>query len=472
MGHYSKNSGHYLSLAQSTTIAAIATPPGRGGIGIVRVSGPAVQLVMASVLHRQLEPRRAHLTSFHNSNGESIDKGIALFFPAPHSYTSEDVLELQAHGSPVALDLLLSAVCEAGAQLAEPGEFTRRAFLNGRLDLAQAEAVADLIEAASAKAARAAVRTLEGSFSDAIASFDVRLAELRAYIEADIDFADEEIDFLAESDVLERITALQADLANLCKETKRGSILNNGVDVVIAGAPNVGKSSLLNRLANRDAAIVTPVPGTTRDLLHETVVVDGLAFRFTDTAGLRSTQDIVESEGIERARRAAREADLLIHVRDDRYRLTPPNEDQLALPTGIPTIVVHNKIDLSGAMSERLIEPPLTAHSSGTPLAPIAIRLSAFTGDGLDLLIHAIKEVIGYDDDGESNFTARRRHLIALGDVSTATDNAARRLHNGSESELVAEELRLAQQALARIVGERSNEDLLGLIFSTFCLGK
>jgi tRNA modification GTPase len=431
------------------TIAAIATPAGRGGIGIVRISGPAVPEVAKRLLGRVPQARLATYSAFRDRAGELQDQGIALYFPAPHSYTGEHVLELQGHGGPVVLQAVLRACLDAGARLAEPGEFTRRAFLEGRLDLAQAEAVADLIDAASRQAARSALRSLGGEFSAAVRALNAQLIELRALTEAMLDFPEEEVDSLHRGDAAARLAALRQRLDGLLGRSRQGSLLRTGIHVVLAGQPNVGKSSLLNRLAGEERAIVTPVAGTTRDALREPMELDGVPLVLVDTAGLRAATDIVERIGIERARQELERADLVLVVHEAGRSDSAPSD----LPPGIPRIHLYNKSDLLPGF-----RPPAGA-----------LAVSAKTGQGLDALRKAILEAAGWQDMGESVFLARERHLRALECAGRHLGQAAGELQRW---ELFAEELRLAQSALAAITGEYGADDLLGEIFSRFCIGK
>ena len=436
------------------TIAAVATPAGRGGIGIVRVSGPKVPQIAAALLGRLPAPRHAHRSAFRDCRGEAIDDGVALYFEAPHSYTGEHVLELQGHGGPVVMQAVLGAVLDAGARLAEPGEYTRRAFLNGRLDLAQAEAVADLIDAASREAARSALRSLSGEFSAAVSELATGLTELRALTEAMLDFPEEEIDALHRADTERRLGHLRASLETVLAKSRQGSLLRSGIHVVLAGRPNVGKSSLLNRLAGEDRAIVTAVPGTTRDALREPVQIEGVPILLVDTAGLRESGDEVERLGMERTRREMERADVVLVVLEAGRGEAPEH----ALPAGAAQIRVVNKIDLAPEVR------PGRAATQGAE-----VRVSAKTGAGLDALRGAILEAAGWQSPGESVFLARERHLRALGRARAHLEAAALRL---AQWELFAEELRLAQEALAEITGQVTPDELLGEIFSRFCIGK
>jgi tRNA modification GTPase len=440
-------------------IAAVATAPGRGGIGIVRVSGPALAGFAERLSGNRPQPRLASLTTFKSADGRAIDQGIQLYFPAPHSFTGEDVLELQGHGGPVVMQLLLQRCIELGARLAEPGEFSRRAYLNDKLDLAQAEAVADLIEASTAAAARSALRSLSGDFSREIEALLNGLVELRVLVEATLDFPDEEIDVLRDTDAAQRLARLQAGVEDLRDRARQGSLLRNGLHIVIAGRPNVGKSSLLNRLAGFDRAIVTDVAGTTRDALHETIEIEGIPLQFVDTAGLRDTNDVVESIGIERTWKEIERADLILQVVDASQGMTAGDSAiDARLPPALPRIVVENKCDLVGKAAARREE-------GGRAF----VLLSAMTGEGVDLLRLELLRVAGWHQHGEDVVLARERHLVALAEVAHRLDAAADRL---AEIEFCAEELRLAQTALSRITGQFLADDLLGEIFSRFCIGK
>ena len=447
------------------TIAAIATPPGRGGIAIVRVSGPHVVEISRRLLGRVPAPRMATFARFEDHCGAVIDDGLVLRFEAPRSFTGEDVLELQGHGGVVVSRMVLERVCELGARAAGPGEFTLRAFLNDRIDLAQSEAIADLIDSASASAVRCARRSLSGEFSRVVECHRDALVELRAFIEAAIDFPDEELDLLGTPQTAARLEALRAAIAATLAESRRGAVLRNGVKLVIAGAPNVGKSSLLNRLARTESAIVTDVPGTTRDVVRERIVIAGIPFDVHDTAGLRQTSDPVERIGVERATDAIDDADLVLAVVDDRdtsCEAVPSTQARHAADVA-PRILVRNKIDLSGA------EPGVATDGKAMPTA----HVSALEGSGLAELEEAIVECVMRGSTArEDAFMARRRHLDALERVLAALDRAQCRLTVDSAGELVAEELRDAQGALGAITGEFATEDLLAHIFSSFCIGK
>lgn len=446
----------------SDTIAAIATPPGCGGIGIVRISGPRAAAIAGAVLGAVPAPRRAAHRTFRAADGTAIDAGIALYFPAPHSYTGEDVLELQGHGGPVVMGALLRRVVAAGARFARPGEFTERAFLNDKLDLAQAEAVADLIESGTEQAARAAIRSLQGEFSARVQALVEALIQLRTHVEAALDFPEEELDVLADDAWGSRLRDILAALLELQAGARQGALLRDGLHVVIAGSPNVGKSSVLNRLAGRATAIVTDVPGTTRDVLREQIQIDGLPLHIIDTAGLRASADAVEREGVTRAWEEIARADRILLVLDDRTGLGDAERDILArLPAGRPLTVLRNKIDLSGR------SPGVEAGERGPQIA-----VSALTGAGLDLLRAHLKDCAGYQSAGEGSFMARQRHLEALRRARLHLENGERERTRHRAAELFAEDLRQAQSALAEITGEFTGEDLLDRIFSSFCIGK
>lgn len=442
------------------TIAAVATAPGRAGIGVVRISGPAVRNIIEAVTGRTLPARTAVLADFLDANQQAVDRGIALFFPSPHSYTGEDVLELQGHGGPAVLRLLLNRCLELGARPAQAGEFTQRAFLNDKLDLAQAESVADLIDASSAAAARGAMRSLSGEFSVRVKSLNRELVELRALVEATLDFPDEEIDFLDRSDAMGKLNQVRRNLMALQLAAEQGKILREGARVVLIGQPNVGKSSLLNRLAGDEVAIVTEVPGTTRDPLRLELSLEGVPVHVIDTAGLRESQDTVERIGIERAWQEIRQADIALLVIDLTKGLADEDLRILAqLPAGIIKYFIFNKIDLFGDFGGETVS---SGHTE--------IRLSAKTGEGVELLRAAILRGAGWQPSGEAQFMARERHLHALAEAEVALSRAA---DQGRVAiELFAEELRLAHQALGKITGTVSADDLLGEIFSRFCIGK
>lgn len=445
--------------AHADTIAAIASAPGAAGIGVVRVSGPRAAAIAQTLLGQAPAPRHAHFAAFRDNEGALIDRGLLLYFPAPASYTGEHVLELQGHGSSVLLDALLRRVCELGARLARPGEFTERAFLNGKLDLAQAEAVADLIAARSHAGARAALQSMEGVFSRKVDALLQALIVLRVHIEAAIDFPEEEIDFLADPAIARQLQTLRTQLADLLREAQRGVRLNDGLRVAIVGRPNAGKSSLLNALAGSDRAIVTDIAGTTRDVLRENISLDGIALELADTAGLRDTHDPVEREGVRRAHGERERADVVLLVTDTRHA-----EDDLAwlhdLPAGVERIVVVNKIDLDDA------SPRAETHAGASWL-----WLSVKTGTGLETLRERLKQLAGAGS-GEGAFSARRRHVMALEQTADHLDRAAHVLAATRAGELAAEELRQAQHALGEITGTYTSDDLLGAIFSSFCIGK
>ena len=426
---------------------------------MVRISGSGLASLAQSLTKRRLLPRRAHFVSFHDSDDTVIDRGLALYFPAPASFTGEDVLELHCHGSPVVVEMLLKRVFQLGARPAQPGEFSRRAFLNGKLDLAQAEAIAALIESTSEQAARAAGRSLEGEFSRRIQALVEELTLLRVQVEAAIDFSDEDIDFIAEGDVSQRLEKVLVQLRAVQSSARQGHLLQQGMTVVIAGKPNAGKSSLLNRLAQRDAAIVTHLPGTTRDLLRETIQIDGMPLHVIDTAGIRQGGDVIEQEGMRRAREAMQQADRILLVED---AASPGREETgVRLPSAIPLTRIKNKIDL-------------TRHKPGMQKtgAETVICLSAKTGAGLEDLRRHLKTCMGFDAEAEDTVAARRRHLEALQRAGDHLIQAGEELAAGRALELVAENLRLAQQSLGEITGELTTEDLLGRIFSEFCIGK
>jgi tRNA modification GTPase len=443
------------ALTPAEVIAAVATAPGVAGIGVVRVSGPGLAAFAARLAGSAPSPRVATRAVFRDAAGAAIDDGLALFFPAPYSYTGEDVLELHGHGGPVVLQMLLRRCLELGARLAEPGEFTRRAFLNDKLDLAQAEAVADVIEASTEAAARCAVRSLQGEFSSAVRALVDRLIELRMLVEATLDFPEEELDPLDRADARGRLERLRAALDDTLDRARQGSLLRSGLHVVLAGQPNVGKSSLLNRLAGEELAIVTPIPGTTRDTVRQAIQIEGVPLHLVDTAGLRETADEVERLGIARAWSAIERADVVVLIVDARAGVTAADEAIVAkLPARLPRVVVHNKIDLAG------IAPRIDG---------AAIYLSAKTGAGLDLLRMHLLERAGRHSAEESLFIARERHLVAL---RRAAEHLRAAAGQTGSAELLAEELRLAQAALSAITGEFTAHDLLGEIFARFCIGK
>ena len=443
------------------TIAAVATPPGRGGVGIIRLSGSIAYSIALKLTHKKIiKPRYAHYSSFYSQEGELIDQGLLLYFKAPHSFTGEDVIELQVHGAPMVLDRLLSECVLLGACLARPGEFSERAFLNDKIDLTQAEAIADLIHASSQTAARMAIRSLQGDFSKKIQALNEEIIQLRLYVEAAIDFPEEEIDFLSEGNVGSKLNTILNHLNTIRVSANQGAMLREGLSVVIAGRPNAGKSTLINCLAGRDVAIVTAIAGTTRDVMREHILLDDIPLHLIDTAGLRHSDDLVEQEGIKRAWDEVRRADCLLMVID-----TCQPGDELGelskeihaqLPPNVPVIHVFNKIDESG----------IAAKSQDH-----AIYLSAKSGEGVALLKEKIKDVVGYQTT-EGQFLARRRHLHALDEAKVLLLAGAHQLEMQRAGELLAEDLRLAHQSLCEITGEFTSDDLLGKIFSSFCIGK
>ncbi len=450
-------------MTRTDTIVAAATPPGRGGIGIVRLSGPKVPELAAVILGELPLPRRATFARFLDAHQEPVDAGLALFFPAPHSYTGEHVLELHGHGGPLVVEALVARVVELGARRAQPGEFTQRAFLNDKLDLAQAEAIADLIDAGSREAVRAAMRSLQGEFSTMVRGLTDAVIELRTYVEAAIDFPEEEIDFLADRQLAERFRSVREHFAGVEQSARQGRLLREGMTVVIAGRPNAGKSSLLNRLAGYDAAIVTPIPGTTRDIVRERINIDGMPLHILDTAGLRQGGDEVEAEGIRRAQAEMHRADRLLFVIDiiDDPSGRAFQEERHHLPGDVPVTLIFNK-------SDRAVALPVADTTAGPP----RITLSARTGEGVDALRAHLKLCMGYQTLDAGTVSARQRHLDALLRARAYTEEAARQLQERRAGELVAEELRAAQQALNEITGEFTSDDLLGRIFSSFCIGK
>lgn len=446
------------------TITAIATPSGRGGVGIVRVSGPLSAKIAKNIIGFEPKLRYAHYASFVDQSQKVIDQGIALFFQAPNSFTGEDVLELQGHGGPVVLDQLLKAVLEHGARLAKPGEFSEQAFLNNKLDLTQAEAIADLINAESEHAARCALRSLQGEFSTKINAIVDQLIKLRMYVEAAIDFPEEEIDFLSQSHVLSDTKKLLTTIEVLLATAQQGALIREGITVVISGPPNAGKSSLLNLLSGRQSAIVTDIAGTTRDVLREKIIIDGMPLHIIDTAGLRETHDIIEQEGIRRAKEALKEADLVLYLLDVAQEKNLHDElltlsEEISV--NVPSIIILNKIDLAST-SPALIEKNGKTH----------LYLSVKKQLGIDLLVQTLKEKVGYQTATEGNFIARRRHVDALNRALQHVNSGIMQLEVYRAGELLAEELRLAQETLSSITGIFTSDDLLGEIFSSFCIGK
>jgi tRNA modification GTPase len=437
------------------TIVAAATPPGTGGIGIVRLSGQQTEHIARSLLGSLPEPRTASYRIFRGDGGQTIDAGLALYFPAPASFTGESVLELHGHGGPLVVSSIVDAVVDLGARRAQPGEFSQRAFLNDKLDLVQAEAIADLINAGTTQAARAAVRSLSGAFSKAVEALAEQLIRLRLHVEAAIDFPEEEIDFLSDKRLQNRLGECTEAFALLQEKARQGRVLRDGFQVVIVGRPNAGKSSLLNLLSGQDAAIVTEIAGTTRDILREQIDIDGLAVELVDTAGLREDPDRIEQEGMQRARSALQKADAVLWIQDATEQASEPVDEPL--PEGVPVVLVLNKIDLCDGLSNDV---------EG------AIRLSAKTGEGLEGLRQHIRKLAGYENLGEGAFTARKRHLQALEVAAKHFDTGRIALETTRAGELLAEELRLSHQALGEITGAVSSDDLLGRIFSEFCIGK
>ena len=445
------------------TIVARGTPPGRGGIAVIRVSGPLVPEISKHLLGKLPKPRFATLANFTSANGgEVIDSGIALFFPAPHSFTGEDVLELQAHGSPIITEMLLECICDLGARLAEAGEFSRRAFLNDKIDLAQAEAIADLIDSSSRAAARAARRSMQGRFSEIVLDLNEQVTRLRIYVEAALDFPEEEIDFLSDAALKNQLNELGARFTAVEKIVRQGCLLRDGVTVVLAGRPNAGKSSLLNVLAGYDAAIVTHIEGTTRDLVREQIELHGLPVNIIDTAGLRASGDEVEAEGIRRARSELQNADhaLIIVDASSDSEITDIAQLREEIPEGTAYTIVRNKIDLcASAVGE--------GHSG-----PGAVEISALTGAGIDELRRHLETSLGYQPAAEGSIIARQRHLQSLALARAHFDSGCEVLAETAAGELMAEELLQVQNALAEITGQFSSDDLLGRIFESFCIGK
>ncbi len=445
-------------LTSGDTIAAIATPPGNGGVGIIRISGPAAGPIAKQLTRKTPKPRYAHFVQFLEADGSSLDSGLMLYFPGPASFTGEDSLELHGHGGRVVLDMLLRRVLALGARLAQPGEFSQRAFLNNKLDLAQAEAIADLISSSTEQAVRSAQRSMQGEFSAKINELVDELIELRVYIEAAIDFVDEEIDFLHDGLVAAKIAGLHQRVLAIYATARQGRLLHDGMNVVLAGEPNAGKSSLLNALAGHEAAIVTDIAGTTRDVLRERIQLDGMPLHIIDTAGLRESENPVEQEGIRRAHQEIRKADQVLVLIDSTRPETAAILD--SIPADIHLTKIFNKIDLLGE----------TARISQTPQG-WEIYLSVKTGIGMDLLKQHLKHSAGYTETSDSVFTARRRHIQALDQAAAVLQSAAAQLDSHAP-ELVAEDLRQAQLSLAEITGEFSADDLLGEIFGSFCIGK
>ncbi|MEI7839478.1 MAG: tRNA uridine-5-carboxymethylaminomethyl(34) synthesis GTPase MnmE [Methylococcaceae bacterium] len=448
-------------LNHTDTIAAIATPSGNGGVGIIRISGTLVLDIASKLLSKPLSPRTALYSPFLDESGEIIDSGIAIYFPAPHSYTGESILELQGHGGAVVLDMLLRRVLALGAIQARAGEFTERAFLNSKLDLAQAEAVADLISSSTEQSVRSAQKSMQGVFSQQIQSLVKELIALRVYVEAAIDFVDEEIDFLSDGLIERRLKALLTRIEQIQTTAQQGRLLRDGMTIVLAGKPNAGKSSLLNFLAGHDAAIVTEIAGTTRDVLRERIQLDGMPLHIIDTAGLRDSDNVVEQEGIRRARAEMVKADKILLLIDVRESEIETAALLATLPANVEVIRVYNKIDLLTRL------PAIESTTNG-----IAIYVSIKTGAGLELLTTHLKQSVGFNASVENVFIARRRHLEALNAGHEFVEQALSQLQNALAGELVAEDLRQAQHCLSEITGEFTSDDLLGEIFSNFCIGK
>ena len=440
------------------TIAAVATAPGRGGVGVVRVSGAGLGAFAFKLCGREPKPRTAHFTRFLDADERVIDEGILLYFAGPASFTGEDVLELQGHGGPVVMQMLLERCLQLGARLAEPGEFTRRAFLNGKLDLAQAESVADLIEASTAAAARSAVRSLSGRFSEEVHRIVDALIDLRMLVEATLDFPEEEIDFLERARAMPRLDSIRAQLEELLDRARQGALLRSGLNVVLVGEPNVGKSSLLNQLAGEDRAIVTEIAGTTRDALRETIQIEGIPLHIIDTAGLRDTFDVVERIGIERTWREIERADVILRLVDATQGEPGDDDIDRRLPPAVARITVINKIDLVGLEAGR-------SEAAGR----VRLQVSARSGEGVELVRQELLRIAGWHAHGEDVILARERHLTALRKALAHVSEAGGQL---GALELFAEELRLAQEQLGEITGEFTADELLGVIFSRFCIGK
>lgn len=451
-------------MSHDDTITAIATPPGKGGVGIVRISGSKAHAIAEHLTQKTLKPREATFTPFINQ--EIIDEGIAIYFKAPHSFTGEDVVELQGHGGPIILDQLLQATLSLGARMARPGEFSERAFLNGKMDLVQAEAVADLINATTTMAAQSAVRSLQGDFSEKIKDLLNQLIQLRMFIESAIDFTDEDIDFIGEHKIIESIESILSHIETVKNAAEQGSLLQSGIYVVIAGAPNAGKSSLLNCLSGRDSAIVTDIAGTTRDVLKEAIHIDGLPIHIIDTAGLRETDCVVEREGVKRAQGEINQADLILWVVDASEKTSTVPE----FPVGVPIIKVENKMDLLGAEHADMAKQEHQCSSDHAQ--PIIVTISAKNNTNIETLKATIKDQVGFYTSESSTFIARRRHLQALEKTCDSIQHGLTAYRETTAHELLAEDLRQASESLGEITGTFSSDDLLGKIFSEFCIGK
>ncbi len=453
-------------MSQQDTIVAQATPPGRGGVGIIRISGNQAVAIGERILGKQLKPRYADYLPFYDQQGQLIDQGIALFFKGPNSFTGEDVIELQGHGGPVVMDLLLTEIVKLGARVARPGEFSERAFLNDKLDLAQAEAIADLIESSSEQAARSALRSLQGDFSKRVHQLVEQLIHLRIYVEAAIDFPEEEIDFLSDGKVKNDLLAIEALLQDTLDKAQQGAILREGMTVVIAGKPNAGKSSLLNALSGRDSAIVTDIAGTTRDVLKEDIIIDGMPLHIIDTAGLRDSDDKVEQIGVARAWQEIEKADRILLV-VDASTVSSEDPEQIwpefinKVPQSIPVTLIRNKADLT--------QEPVNLHQDGDTTI---IAVSAKQGLGIEKLRDHLKAAAGFRATNADGFSARRRHITALESAYDSLQQAKVQLLEYNAGELVAEDLLQAQNYLNEITGEFNADDLLGKIFSSFCIGK
>ncbi len=448
-------------MPDAPTIAAIATAPGRGGIGVIRLSGPDVPDLAVQLLGKLPSPRRAEYHEINAEDGALIDQCIVLYFPAPHSFTGEHILELQGHGGPVVLDILMERVLGFGARQARPGEFSERAFLNDKIDLAQAEAIADLIDSSTRQAAKAAVRSLQGVFSQQVHSLIDALIQLRVHVEAAIDFPEEEIDFLADGQIDAHLTTIERSFTTIFNQARQGCLLNEGMTIVIAGRPNAGKSSLLNALAGQESAIVTSIAGTTRDTIHEHIQIDGMPVHLIDTAGLHASEDLVEQEGIKRTWQEIEKADRILLIMDIETGFQSEEQTILrALPDQLKTTLIFNKVDLTDKQAGEL-----TLGSTD------GFAISAKTGEGIDTLRDHLKTEMNYTEESEGSFMARRRHLQAL-ETANSHIKIARQHYEEKSGELLAEELRLVQQRLSDITGEFSSDDLLGEIFSNFCIGK